>query len=95
MFTIYLQLFFSLQRQRKLDVCGCEPGSLISTPTRSLGGVFCDQNTWDGYLDVMPVLASLSNNSNKYLPALPADVTVLDAAEEKHRAVQEPRKSSR
>ena len=86
---------FSLQRQRKLDICGCELGSFICTPTRSLGGVFCDHNTWDSYLAVMPVLASLSNNSNNYLPALPADVTVLDAAEEKHRAVQEPKKSSR
>lgn len=76
------------KKKKKLDTWGCELGSFISALTRSLGGVFCDQDTRDSHLDVMPMLASLSNHSSSSLLAPGVCVTELDAEEEKRLAVQ-------
>ena len=62
-FAIRLQLFL-LSEKITLGLGEYELGGFICALTRSLGDVFCDHHTWDSYLDVMPVLASLSNNSN-------------------------------
>lgn len=54
----------SIQR-RKFVICYCKLGSFISALARPLGGVLYHQHTWDSYLEMMSVLASLSNNGTK------------------------------